>query len=503
MQRQIWIAVATIAALAVGCGMGDDAAYAPGSDAGWYPPGDAAAMADGAAPTEPIPPADYGKWVENDFVETSKEPLSTFGIDVDTASYTIMRQSLSQGALPDPQGVRIEEYVNYFGYTYPQPDEGPFSINMEAAPSHFGAGYHLLRIGLQGLDLPESERKPANLVFLVDVSGSMSGGNKLPLVKSALTLLVDKLGAEDTLGIVTYSSSVNELLQPVKVTDKSAILAAIGKLAASGSTAGGPGIQAAYTMAKGAFITGGINRVVLCTDGDFNVGLTGQALVDLVSQKRDEGITLSVLGFGMGNYKDSFLEDLSNNGDGNYAYIDTQKEAEKVFCEKLLGTLQVIAKDVKVQVEFSPKAVFKYRLVGYENRLLTPDDFTDDTADAGEIGAGHRVTAFYEIQVLGGLAAEDVLATVRFRYKEPDETVSKELTRVIRAQEQTAAFAQATEDFRFAAAVVELAEILRHSKHSQGAKFDEMTDIASATAGNDQDRLELVSLVGKAKALWP
>jgi len=495
--------------LFAGCAGDDDGAYMGSSDGAWYPPGadagvayDSSPMADGSA-AAPVDPEDYGKWVENDWIETATEPLSTFGIDVDTASYSLTRQSLNQGVLPDPQSVRVEEHINYFKYDYPQPTEGPFSINMEGAPSKFGQGYDLLRIGLQGLEVPADQRKPANLVFLIDVSGSMSDANKLPLVKGALSYLVEQLMPTDTLGIVAYGTTVTELLQPTTVTNKAAILTAIGELAAGGATAGGPGIQKAYAMAKGAFITGGINRVILCTDGDFNVGLSGSALVTLVEEQRDEGVTLSVLGFGMGNYQDTFLEDLSNKGNGNYAYIDSQKEAEKVFGEKLLGTLQVIAKDVKVQIEFNKLTVKKYRLVGYENRLLMPDDFEDDSKDGGEIGSGHRVTAFYEMEVIGTPVPNDILATVRFRYKEPDGTVSKELTRVIRFEELGASFEQASPDFRFAAAVVELAEILRHSKHSQGALFDQVWSIAAATAGNDPDRLELVGLVDKAKALWP
>jgi Ca-activated chloride channel family protein len=361
----------------------------------------------------------------------------------------------------------------------------------------------MMRIGLQGKEIAMSERKPANLVFLVDVSGSMQASNKLGLVKKALGFLVEQLEDKDTLGIVTYSSQVKELLQPTEVTgNKAAIVQAINSLYASGGTAGGPGIQTAYAMAKKGFIQGGINRVILCTDGDFNIGLSGSALVTLVEEKRDEGITLSILGFGMGNYKDNFLEDLSNKGNGNYAYIDNQQEAEKVFGEKLLGTLQVIAKDVKIQVEFDPKTVTKYRLVGYENRLLQPKDFTDDTKDAGEIGAAHAVTAFYELELVPGLSPAAGLATVRFRYKEPDGSVSKELKHVIANKDVAATFEAASDDFRFAAAVVEFAEILRRSKHSDGTQFDTVKAIASAASGDDTDRLELVTLVDLAKGLW-
>ena len=512
MRQTRWaLGVVLLAGMLAGCG-GDDAYESPHKYAA-----DAGVMSDGSAGdfawmmgsdrgAAPPPGQTYGKWVENDFKDPAKDPLSTFSIDVDTASYTIMRQALNSGALPAPDGVRVEEYVNYFNYSYAQPPAGePFSINMEGAPSPFGTGYHLLRVGLQGLVLPKAERKPANLVFLIDVSGSMGSSNKLPLVKSALIFLLGQLEPKDTLGIVTYASTVIELLQPtaISASTKAQVTAKINGLYASGGTAGGPGIQKAYTMAKSAMITGGINRVILCTDGDFNIGLSGAALISYIEQKRKEGVTLSGIGFGTGNYKDTLLEELTNKGNGNYAYIDTQKEAEKVFGEKLLGTLQVIAKDVKIQVEYDPKTIKKYRLVGYENRLLKPSDFKDDTKDAGEIGAGHNVTAFYELETQAGLQPGDVLATVRFRYKEPDGTVSKELIQVIRVNQLGPTFDQASADLRFAAAVVEFAEILRKSKHSQGAQFGEVKKIAAATAGGSADRLELVGLVTKAASLWP
>jgi len=503
--------MAWILMLAVGCS--DDAAFSSDAGASNYSPsgrrdagayGDScASYADGSSSAAPIPKEDYGKWVENDFVETSKEPFSTFSIDVATASYTLMRQDVNHGQLPTPNSVRVEEYVNYFQYAYPQPIAGPFSINMEAAPSRFGKGYNLLRVGLQGLKEKPEERKQANLVFLIDVSGSMSSSNKLPLVKYALQYLVGKLESTDTLGIVTYSNTVKELLKPTTVTNKAAIISAIGSLYASGGTAGGPGIQSAYAMAKSGFINNGINRVILCTDGDFNIGLNGSALIQYLEQKRKEGVTLSALGFGMGNYKDNLLEELSNKGNGNYAYIDSEKEARKVFGERLLSTLQVIAKDVKVQLEFNPKAVFKYRLVGYENRLLDKKDFKDDTKDAGEIGVGHSVTAFYEVEILPGLSPAEVLGTLRFRYKEPQGTVSKELLRRIRFDEVGTDFLKASKDFRFAASVVEFAEILRHSKHSSGAAFNDVKTIAAAASDKEEDRVEFLGLVSSAALLWP
>ena len=480
-------------------GVAGDYSYYKG-DAG-LPSPDKGASADAGAGAKQIPPEEYGKWKENDFIKTADENTSTFSIDVDTASYTVMRQAVKNGMLPDANGVRVEEYINYFEYTYPQPKTAPFSIQMEGAPSHFGTGYHLLRVGLQGKDVPAEDRKQANLIFLVDVSGSMSSANKLPLVKFALTYLVKLLHPTDTLGIVTYSNTVKELLQPTAVKNKASIIAAISTLSASGGTAGGPGIQKAYAMAKSAFLQKGINRVILCTDGDFNIGITGSALISYVEQKRKEGVTLSVLGFGMGNFKDALLEQLSNKGNGNYAYVDDENEAKKVFGKKLVGTLQVIAKDVKVQVEFNKKAVIKYRLVGYENRLLKKKDFKDDKKDAGEIGANHSVTAFYELEAAAGIAPSDILALVRFRYKEPDGTTSKELIRFLSSKELGTTFLSASADFRFAAAVVEYAEILRKSKHSAGALFSDVKAIASGATIKQEDRVEFLGLVDKAKVL--
>ncbi len=504
MGRTCALIMGALALLAQGCSDDDMAMKGRGTvslDGGVYPGGaDAGSAETGAGPQ--IPEEDYGKWIENDFIKTSDEAFSTFSIDVDTASYSYMRQALKNGWLPKPDTVRVEEFINYFDYTYPQPKTEPFSITMEGAPSFFGTGYHMLRIGLQGVDVPEEDRKQANLIFLIDVSGSMGQANKLPLVQYALTYLVKVLRPTDTIGIVTYSNKVNELLQPTAIKDKGAIIAAINTLQASGGTAGGPGIQKAYAMAQKAYLKEGINRVILCTDGDFNVGLNGQALISYVEQQRKAGVTISVLGYGMGNYKDQKLEEISNKGNGNYAYIDDKAEARKVFGTKLVSTLQVIAKDVKVQVEFSAKAVSKYRLVGYENRLLKKKDFKDDTKDAGEIGAKHSVTAFYELEAAKGAAPGEVLATVRFRYKEPKGTKSKELVRVLRTKELEGTFASASVDFRFAAAVVELAEILRKSKHSKGARFADIKSIAKGATSGQLDRQELLGLVDIASTLW-
>ena len=444
---------------------------------------------------------DYGT---NPFVETSEEPTSTFSVDVDTASYTIMRRDLNNGTLPQPDSVRVEEFVNYFRFNYPVPAEGgaPFTINLEAAPSYFGDGYSLLRVALKGYEVPEKFMKPANLVFLVDVSGSMSSSNKLSLVKFTLKKLVDQLRRNDTLGIVVYAGADAVLLEPTPVLDKSMILEAIDGLSAGGSTAGAAGLVTAYELAESAMIEDGINRVVLCTDGDFNVGLTGEPLIELIESYRDKDITLSVFGYGMGNYNDQDMEKLADHGNGNYAYIDSQNEALHVIGDKLVSTLQVIAKDVKIQVDFSPETVKSYRLIGYENRLLDNEDFENDKIDAGDIGSGHNVTAFYELDLLPGSGIGKV-AEVKVRYKEPDGDESAEISENLQLEDSAGDFLEASADFRFAAAVAEFAEILRDSEFSDGAMFDAVHELAEASLGNeDPEKLEFLELVLKAEELW-
>lgn len=437
---------------------------------------------------------------ENDWVETADEDTSTFGADVDTGSYTTMRQSISAGQLPIASGVRVEEYTNYFRYDYPNPETEPFSVSFELAPSKFGeADQDMFRIGIHGKQVPLSERKPANLVFLVDVSGSMSAYNKLPLVQWSLRQLVSKLEPTDRLGIVVYAGQEAVVLEPTAVENKSEILDAINDMRSGGSTNGEAGIQKAYELAESAFRSDGINRVVLCTDGDFNVGLTGSALISKIDEYRLRGVTLSVLGFGMGA-NDATMEQLADHGNGNYALIDTQNEAARVLGENLVSTLQIIAKDVKIQVEFNKEIVSRYRLVGYENRKLANEDFTDDTKDAGDLGAGHFVTSFYELERDLNLA-EGRMATVRLRYKEPTADTSQELTFDFDLGAARTSFDQASSDFRFAAGVVEFAEILRGSKHSQGQRFDEILQIVSATQGEDNLRKEFFGLVVQGSQL--
>ena len=388
----------------------------------------------------------YEPIVENLFFSAYEDPLSTFGVDVDTASYANMRRFLTSQQLPPPNAVRIEEFVNYFSYDYPQPAAGqPFSVNVEAANCPWHAGHQLVRIALKGKEIPRDQRPASNLVFLVDVSGSMQAENKLPLVKFGLNLLTQQMTESDRVAIVTYSDSAVQRLESTNGTNKQQIHEVIDSLQAAGSTNGAAGIQLAYRAAIDHFIDGGTNRVILCTDGDFNVGVTGDdELVKMIQERARTKVFFSVFGFGMGNLKDGKLEKLADKGNGHYAYIDGQREAHKMFVDELVGTLVTIAKDVKLQVEFNPNQVGGYRLIGYENRVMASQDFNNDKKDAGEVGAGHTVTALYEIipadaapkPELGdalryrkaivpqeGEVARELL-TVKLRYKLPEADTS-------------------------------------------------------------------------------
>jgi len=457
----------------------------------------------------------------NPWVETADDATSTFSADVDTGSYSLARRTINEGSLPMPGDVRVEEFVNYFHYDDAVPtDDLPFSVSLEAAPSRFGPAatdkeapttvgdaedIHLLRIGIQAEQIEESDRDPVNLVFLLDVSCSMSSPDKLDLVKYSMKHLVDRLSPEDTLGIVVYAGSDGVVLQPTAVEDKSSILDALDALESRGSTNGEAGIRTAYELAESAFRQDGVNRVVLCTDGDMNVGLTGPALVQLVQSFRDRGIFLTTLGFGVGNYDDGLMEQLADNGNGNYAYIDSRNEALRVLGENLVGTLQVVAKDVKIQVEFDASVVERWRLIGYENRLLEDDEFDDDEVDAGDIGAGHSVTALYEIDLTSTKEANaGDLAEVRLRYKEPTADDSTEHTWSIAASERLSSFDAASDSLRFGAAVTEFAEILRHSPHSSGSSFDEIIEISSDAAPTETrspSKQEFIDLVAAARDL--
>jgi Ca-activated chloride channel family protein len=378
----------------------------------------------------------------NTFMYVSQEPLSTFSVDVDTASYANVRRMINAGHVPPAGAVRIEEMVNYFTYDYPQPQgDHPFSINAEVGPCPWNNNYRLLRLGIKGRELERGARLQSNLIFLIDVSGSMSDENKLPLVVRSMEMLVKQLDANDRVGIVVYAGNSGVALEPTSCDHKHAILSALRKLRAGGSTNGGQGIQTAYRLAKRYFIQGGVNRVILCTDGDFNVGVTNRSeLVQLVKDNAKDNIYLSILSFGQGNYKDATLEQISNMGNGNHAYIDTINEAKKVLVQQATSTLVTIAKDVKIQIEFNPAMLQAYRLIGYENRVMAKEDFNDDRKDAGDVGAGHTVTALYELIPLETCrhspdvdplkyqrpstytpqATSDELLTVKLRYKLPE-----------------------------------------------------------------------------------
>ncbi len=480
-----------LAVLAAGCGL----SAAPMSQGEWA--GSAAAYEDIAEIPEEAR--------EGGFIDTSVQNTSTFGADVDTGSYTLTRRHLLEGQLPATETVRAEEFINYFKYSYPEPaaGEGPFSVTLEGGPSHFGQDLQLLRIGLKAREVPIEQRLPVNLVFLVDVSGSMGGPDRIGLVKYALGHLVRKLQPTDTLGIVVYAGADAVLLEPTAVSDKAKILDAIEQLGAGGSTAGEAGIRRAYELAERAKRADGVNRVVLCTDGDFNVGATGDALISLIESFRDRGIFLTTLGFGMGNYQDNQLEQLADHGNGNYAYVDSPNEALRVLGENLVGTLQVVAKDVKVQVAFNAAAVTRYRLIGYENRILANEDFANDAVDSGDIGAGHYVTALYELELREGNTDAN-LAEVRLRYKEPEGDTSTEFNRPFERGAVAASFDRASADLRYAAAVAEFAEILAKHPNSEGARFDEVSSIAQAASPAEPgaDRAEFPQLVSKAKSLW-
>lgn len=461
----------------------------------------------------------YNNIVENEFLSVSENPLSTFSIDVDTASYANIRRFLNEGRLPPPDAVRIEEMINYFTYDYPQPTgEDPFSVTLEAGTCPWNPKHDLLLVGLQGKSLKKEELRPSNLVFLIDVSGSMNQANKLPLLKTAFRLFVNQLSGNEKVAIVSYAGAAGLVLPPTDGTDKTTILNAIDRMNAGGSTAGGQGIQLAYKIAKENFIPGGNNRVILATDGDFNVGVSSDGdLVRIIEEKRREGIFLTVLGFGTGNYKDSKMEQLADKGNGNYYYIDTQREAQKVLVSELGSVLFTIAKDVKLQLEFNPAQVKAYRLIGYENRLLAKEDFNDDTKDAGELGAGHTVTALYEIVPAGSdeqfgnvdalkyqattVAKNDELMTVKLRYKAPDEDTSKLITKAIKSSDIRQA--NVSDNLKFSSAVAEFGLLLRSSKHKGNANYTQVLTRAKEALGQDPwgYRAEFIQLVEKASAL--
>ncbi len=472
----------------------------------------------------------YDAIVENPFLKVLDNPLSTFSIDVDTASYSNVRRFITSGQLPPPGAVRIEELVNYFTYDYPQPEgDRPFSVTTEVAACPWNASHRLVRIGLKGRDVPTEDRPASNLVFLLDVSGSMNERNKLPLVKHSMRMLVDQLTERDHVAIVVYAGASGLVLPSTSGNNHDTIIAALDRLEAGGSTNGASGLQLAYETAQQHFVRGGINRVILCTDGDFNVGMTSQdELVRLIEDKAKSGVFLSALGFGMGNYKDATLEKLADKGNGNYAYIDTPREARKVLVEQMSGTLLTIAKDVKIQVEFNPTRVGAYRLIGYENRILAAEDFNNDKKDAGEIGAGHTVTALYEVAPPGENvnlptvdplkyqpakattpsstvvpSTPDELLTVKLRYKQPDGDTSQLIEQPV--VDRGVPYAQASADFKFAASVAAFGMILRHSPSVGTTTLDAIAELAVEGKGPDPQghRAEFIDLVRQARELQP
>ena len=527
----------------------DSEAYEPGYD-----------NSDTGSPYEPGDPTDYEDWestdgemsgddmpaeepkpgelIENEWVETKTENTSTFSIDVDTASYTLIRNYLmSYNYMPPKDKVRIEEMVNYFDYDYPQPEEGkPFSVTMEMADSPWRSDTKLVMFGLQGKELAANEIPVQNLVFLIDVSGSMYGADRLGLLKKSFVKLVEKLNKDDKVSIVTYASGVNTVLDSVSGDKKDEIIAAINNLEAGGSTAGSDGIQRAYALAEKNYSKDANNRIILATDGDFNVGISNTSeLVAYIETERNKGIFLTILGFGMGNYQDDRMEQLSNAGNGNYFYIDSEKESDKVFTIDLMGTMFTIAKDVKLQVVFNPAKIAKYRLIGYENRVMANEDFNDDTKDAGEIGAGHRVTAFYEVFLTEKPAetpetetdaeegeepaetdpnegesdpaaepetefGEDDFLVLKMRYKEPEADISKYMDTVMTSAN---ILAEMSQNMGFASAVAEFGMLLRDSKFKADSSYDSVSTRAKANIGKDPFgfRGEFLEMVDRAKSL--
>ena len=477
---------------------------------------------------------------ENPIKLVTQEPVSTFSIDVDTSSYAFVRKQLNAGVLPQKDAVRVEEMVNYFDYDYALPEDKaqPFKPNVTVTPSPWNEGRKIVHIGIKGYDIAKAEAPNSNLVFLLDTSGSMNSPDKLPLLVSSLKMLLDTLKPTDTIAIVTYAGSAGTVLEPTKVSDKAKIIASLENLYAGGSTAGAEGIRQAYTLAEANFNKDAVNRVILATDGDFNVGITNQEeLQDFIEKKRESGIFLSVLGFGQGNYNDSLMQTLAQNGNGTAAFIDTLNEARKVLVEEASSTLFPIAKDVKIQVEFNPATVAEYRLVGYETRKLNTEDFNNDKVDAGDIGAGHTVTAIYEITPVGGPRAVDdsryaakpaaeatkvtegtgnEYAFLKIRYKLPNEDTSKLITTPItnadekpfantkcppNAQCLVADSLGASDDVRFSVAVASFGQLLKGGKNTGSMTYDDVINMAQQAKGADEFgyRAEFINLVRLAK----
>jgi Ca-activated chloride channel family protein len=476
--------------------------------------------------------AAYPRYVENPFTLVASEPLSTFSTDVDTASYANVRRFLNQNQLPPRDAVRLEELLNYFTYDYAPPTgPHPFAAHIEVAGCPWAPEHRLVRVGLKGRELKADKRPPSNFVFLIDVSGSMSPAVRLPLIKESLRQLVKRMTEDDRVGIVVYAGTSGTVLESTSAVHKERILSAIDRLEAGGSTNGGEGIQRAYDLAVANFIKGGVNRVILCTDGDFNVGITDRGqLLKLIEDRAKSGVFLTTLGVGDDNFKDATLQQLADKGNGNYHYLDTVAEGHKVLVEQMNATLVTIAKDVKVQIEFNPAQAAAYRLIGYEKRILAKEDFNNDAKDAGEIGAGHTVTVLYEVVPAGvavrgavdplkyqpnsqpapapapvakasGNPASKELLTLKLRYKAPDGDTSKLVEFPL--TDGGAGFARASADFKFASAVAEFGMLLKDSPFKGTASFDSALELAGEGRGPDTHgyRAEFITLVAKAKEL--
>ncbi len=474
---------------------------------------------------------DYATFNENKFLDPKNEPLSTFSVDVDRASYTNVRRFINQGTLPPADAVRIEEMINYFNYEYAEPtNKHPFAIHHEVASCPWNKQHYLMKVALQGKRIKKDKLPPSNLVFLIDVSGSMSSANKLPLLKSALKMLVNELREEDKVSIVVYAGAAGVILEPTSGKNKKDIVDALDKLNAGGSTAGGAGLKLAYKLAHENLLTDGNNRIILATDGDFNVGVSSNNEMEkLIETEREKGIFITVAGFGMGNYKDSKMEIIADKGNGNYFYIDNIQEARKAMVEEFGGTLFTIAKDVKFQLEFNPMHVAGYRLIGYENRLLNKEDFNDDKKDAGEIGAGHTVTALYEIIPIGakdikeyipGVDAlkyqsskpkknnkeiknsfADELLTLKLRYKQPKASKSTLLVETVK--NKVLAYEKSTHDFKFAASIAAWGMKLRNSDYIEKVEYPEIISWAKASKANDEEgyKAEMIRLMKSVQVL--
>lgn len=456
---------------------------------------------------------------------TAQEPVSTFSVDVDTASYTFARRAINAGRLPPRDSVRVEEFINYFPYNYPKPEkaETPFKPTITVTPSPWNADNRLVHVAIQGYALQMAQRPRANLVFLIDVSGSMTPDDRLPLVKNAFRMLVDELKPDDSVAIVTYASGSGVALEPTKIADKGKILSAIDALGAGGSTAGAQGIQDAYRLAETNFDKQAVNRVILATDGDFNVGLTDQsALKGLIERKRDKGIFLSILGVGQGNYNDAVMQTLAQHGNGTAAYVDNLNEARKVLVEEASSTLFPIARDVKIQIEWNPARVSEYRLIGYETRTLRREDFNNDKVDAGDVGSGHRVTAIYEITPVGAEkklvddlryaksakapeASGGELGFLKLRYKLPEEDTSRLMTQPITDAQATEKLASASDDVRFSIAVAAFGQLMKGAPYLGKFDYTDVVELAQAAKGDDRFgyRAEFVNLARLAKSAQP